>query len=83
MKRPIHGYPPLRVVVVSEHDLAEAQAFVVGCECCRPDAVLSFDYLLDAVTGCDPLATEYFMSRCACCPRCFGKIAEKTLVVAA
>ena len=83
MERPIRGYSPLKVVVVSEQDLAEAQAFVVGCEYCRPDAVLSFDYLLDAVTGYDPMATEYFMSRCAFCPRCYGKISEKTLVVAA
>jgi hypothetical protein len=55
---------------------------VVACECCATGAGISFDYVLDAVTGCDPGITEYVMSHPAKCPRCSGEVTEKTLVIA-
>src|SRR5436190_11701229 len=76
--------PPLEetnVVLVDERQLQEAQACIIACESCSEGAEISFDYLLDAVSGCDPSTTEYLMSHPVQCPRCFRKVTEKTLVV--
>jgi len=58
-----------------------AENYVSGCYHCDDRASLPFDYVLDAITGCDPRLTEYLMSRLALCPHCKSKINEKTLVV--
>ena len=69
------------VVLVEEALLLEAQEYLSACEHCVENAALPFDYLLDAVTGCDPTITDYVMCRPAKCPACFRQITEKTLVV--
>ena len=76
--------PPIEeinVVLVDERQLQEAQACIIGCESCSDGAEISFDYLLDAVSGCDPATTEYLICRPVQCPRCFHEVTEKTLVV--
>ena len=70
------------VVLVDEGVLLEAQEYLVACEHCAANAAMTFDYLLDAVTGCDPTLTEYLMCRAARCPRCGREVTEKTQVVA-
>jgi hypothetical protein len=70
------------VVLVDESVLREAQGFVAGCGQCYPSAEMTFDYILDEVTGCDPTSTEYVLCHPAKCPRCAREITEKTLVVA-
>jgi len=78
--------PPLMqtdVVFVDEPQLKEAAQFISGCEHCAPDtAEITFDYLLDEITGCDPTVTEYVICHSARCPRCHREIVEKTLIVA-
>jgi len=67
---------------VALDDLLAAQSYVTACESCFADAQLSFDYVLDAMTGCDPTATEYLLQKPAMCPRCGSQIAPKTRIVA-
>ena len=68
------------VVLVNESLLAEAQAYISGCEQCAGNVGVPFDYILDAVTESDPTITEYVMCRAAECPRCFHEVTEKTRV---
>ncbi len=68
------------VAFVDEPMVFGAEGWVSGCERCTEAASIPFDYLLDALTGCDPRLTEYLMSRIAQCPHCGGEINEKTLV---
>jgi hypothetical protein len=70
----------LDIILVNETRLREAQQWVSGCEKCTEDAAITFDYLLDAVTGCNPTNTEYLMRRPISCPECSNPIKEKTLV---
>ena len=70
------------VVLVDEPALTAAQGFLTGCGHCVPTAEMTFDYILDEVTGCDPTATEYVLCHPARCPQCAEVITEKTLVVA-
>jgi hypothetical protein len=71
------------IVLLSESQIIEAEDFVVGCERCANHAEISFDYLLDALTGSDPSNTEYLMPRPARCPHCLCDVTEKTLVIPA
>ena len=71
----------VNVVLVDEDTLVQTQQCVAACEYCAENADITFDYLLDAVTGCDP-ATDYLMCRPANCPCCSRELTEKTLVVA-
>ena len=83
--------PRMRHITATEIDVAfvdepfvlSAEDFVSGCQNCDDSAVIPFDYVLDAMTGCDPRLTEYLMYRLGKCPRCFGEINEKTLVAVA
>ena len=68
------------VAFVDEPYVLSAEDFVSGCQSCDETALIPFDYVLDAMTGCDPRLTEYLMYRVGKCPRCFGEINEKTLV---
>lgn len=69
------------VVLVDEKVALEAEDYVDGCGACAPKrASMTFDYLLDAVTGYDPSRTEYLMRRPAECPFCGSEITEKTFV---
>jgi hypothetical protein len=78
----------LRLITALEIDVAfvdeplvfGAEEYVSSCRQCNEAAAIPFDYLLDALTGCDPRLTEYLMSRVAQCPRCSAEINEKTCV---
>jgi hypothetical protein len=70
----------LNIVLIGESTVAEAEEFLTGCEHCADNVPIALDYLLDALTGCDPQVTEYVMCRAACCPFCLSEIREKTLV---
>lgn len=70
----------VEVAFVDEPLVFGAEEYVSSCQSCNEAAAIPFDYLLDALTGCDPRLTEYLMSRIAQCPRCAGEINEKTLV---
>jgi hypothetical protein len=71
----------LEIAFIEDPLVLGAENYVSGCFHCDERASLPFDYVLDAITGCDPRLTEYLMSRLAQCPRCSSKINEKTLVV--
>jgi hypothetical protein len=75
--------PETNIELIDETMIAEAQFLIAACESCGDNAQISFDYLLDVVTRCDPTATEYLMCRPAKCPRCSGDVTEKTLVIPA
>ena len=69
------------IVLLSEALLHEAETFIAACQNCSDFAEISFDYLLDAITGCDPSLTEYVLPHPGRCPQCAHLISEKTLVV--
>ncbi len=68
------------VVLVDGRTLIEAESLISGCEHCNRDAEISFDYVLDELTGCDPTRTEYLMYRAGRCPNCRSEVTEKTLI---
>lgn len=70
------------IVLIDARVSLKAQEYLKACEQCAAHAAMPFDYLLDAVTGCDPSLTEYLMCLAGRCPSCNGEIFEKTLVVA-
>ena len=70
------------VVLVDEILLSEAEASLSGCEQCVENGEMTFDYILDSVTQCDPAVTEYVMCRPAKCPCCHHEVTEKTFIVA-
>jgi hypothetical protein len=67
------------IALVDETLVALAEEWLSACERCAENAVVSLDYVLDALTGSDP-NTEYVMRRPARCPLCLGEITEKTMV---
>ena len=69
------------IVLVDTDTVLEAQELIVGCEHCSADAEVSFDYLLDVITSCDPTVTEYVLYKTAKCPNCSREVTAKTLVV--
>ena len=70
------------VVLVDDMMVAEAEAFISGCEHCVANTETTFDYILDAVTEYDPTVTEYVLCEPAKCPRCGHEVTEKTFVAA-
>ena len=78
----------LRLITALEIDVAfvdeplvfGAEEYVSGCQHCNEAAIIPFDYVLDALTGCEARLTEYLMYRVARCPSCAAQINEKTLV---
>src|SRR5437763_13685255 len=73
---------PAPIRFVGESEVSEAQAYVTACQSCDSSAEMSFEYLLEAVIGCDSPTTQYILSRPALCPRCSGELNAKTLAVA-
>lgn len=70
------------IVFVDESTVFEAERFISGCENCAPNAAeLTFDYVLDSITGCDPTVTEYVICHPATCPRCKHEVMPKTVIV--
>ena len=70
-----------QIVLVDESVLEQAQERIAACEHCTDDAEITFDYVLDAVTGNDPTVTQYVLYSPAKCPRCFNEVNEKTLII--
>jgi len=68
------------IVFIDEPTLLEAQAYTCGCEYCSDNLEITFDYVLDAVTECDPRGTEYLLCHPATCVSCGREISEKTFV---
>ena len=69
------------VVLVNAATLHEAERLIESCEGCNPEgAEISFDNILDRVTGSDPSVTDYILEAPAKCPNCRRVILEKTLI---
>jgi len=69
------------IVLISRHQLRWAEKLIVACEVCSPRyAEISFDTILDRITGHDPAVTDYIFEAPANCPQCRRQINEKTLV---
>lgn len=75
--------PPeeMHVVLVDDSLVSQGEELITGCEKCSEMAELTFEYLLDALTGCNPAVTEYLLCRPAMCPHCRAAVTEKTLVL--
>jgi len=76
--------PPLEemtVRLVGENLRAAAQSMISGCELCCDCPEITFDCILDELTGFDPKCTEYILCRPALCPRCRKDVTERTIVL--
>jgi len=76
--------PPLEemtVRLVGENLRAAAQSMISGCDQCCDCPEITFDCILDELTGCDPKSTEYILCRPARCPRCRRDVTERTIVL--
>ena len=70
-----------RIIALSKHTVLRAQQDILGCESCTlKTAEIPFTWLLDSVSGQDPMTTDYVLSEPALCPRCRGPVYEETLV---
>jgi hypothetical protein len=70
-----------KIVFVPVATLRKAEWFIESCEHCNPEAAqIPFDYILERVTGYDPMATDYLLETPAGCPHCRREINEKTLI---
>lgn len=69
------------VWLVDEPIRAAAESMISGCEHCADCTEISFEYILDQITGCDPTSTQYLLCRPARCPRCSRDVTERTLVL--
>src|SRR5262245_10610466 len=47
------------VILIDGPTLRKAERLIEVCEGCDSDAEIPFDNILDRVTGCDPIVTEY------------------------
>ena len=71
----------LAIVLIITPVLQQAQNLIAFCEFCDSEhSEYTFDLLLDRVTGCDPIRTEYILEEPAHCPNCKREVFEKTLV---
>jgi len=76
--------PPLEemtVRLIGENLRAAAQSMISGCDQCCDCPEITFDCILDELTGCDPKSTEYILCRPARCPRCRRDVTERTIVL--
>lgn len=76
--------PPLEemmVRLVGENLRAAAQSMISGCDSCCDCPEITFDCILDELTGFDPKSTEYILCRPARCPRCRRDVTERTIVL--
>ena len=81
MTKPVaRAVEDVNIVLVGEALLSELELWLSACERCVSNAVITLDYVLDALTGADPQVTEYVMCRPTRCPTCSSQINEKTLV---
>ncbi len=70
----------ITLITVRRSTALEARSRILGCENCSEDAEIRFDWILDEVTGNRGSEVDYLLSEPLKCPRCFGEVAEKTLV---
>jgi hypothetical protein len=82
MRPDITSIQALHIALIDEATLLRAEDYLAGCERCVEDPAISFEYVLDALTGCDPVNTEYIMCRPAVCSNCSSQVTEKTLITA-
>jgi len=69
------------MVLVDVLMIEKAENSIASCEACSPNtADLSFDSVIDDLTGHDPQFTEYLLAEAARCPRCGSAVVENTLV---
>lgn len=69
------------VVLVDYAIVRTAEKLIDSCEHCNPQgAEVTFDWILDRVTRCDPMVTDYILEMPALCPCCGRRILEKTMV---
>jgi hypothetical protein len=69
------------VVLIRAGTLRQAERRIDSCEDCNAEeAQISFDWILDRITGADSKVTDYVLEEPAKCPRCRHDILEKTLV---
>ena len=67
--------PETTAVVVDAQTARTAEKEIVSCETCSPDtAEVLFDHILDSLTGCDPVSTDYVLSKPAQCPACGARL---------
>jgi hypothetical protein len=71
-----------KVILVDELTLTEAESFISGCQHCAWTSEITFDHLLDAVTGSNPIETEYVICGAPRCPSCKHEVTEDTFVLA-
>ena len=69
------------IVLVDEDILSKAEKWILACDQCSNIAELSFEQLLDSITGCNPSTTDYLMRRTVRCPCCNREVAEKSLIL--
>jgi hypothetical protein len=72
----------LKIILIDEVMLTKAESFISGCQHCAWTSEITFDHLLDAVTGSDPMATEYVIRGAPRCPSCKREVTEDTFVLA-
>ena len=77
-----HRTEELDIVLVEEATITELESCLRGCQSCASNATLVLNYLLDALTGNDPMSAEYLLARPARCPSCSSEVLEQTLVAA-
>jgi hypothetical protein len=76
-----HDKPEDQVILfIKREEIAQAERIIESCESCDTEAEVSFDSILDHVTGSDPAKTEYLLELPAKCPRCHENVVEKTRV---
>jgi hypothetical protein len=71
----------VEVVLISGETLRKAEQQIISCESCAPSfANLPFECVLDRLTACDPLSTNYLLVEGGRCPRCGELVFEHTLI---
>ena len=68
------------ILNVSAATTRKALMLILSCEACSEDAEIPFDYVLEWVTGLDPVVTGYVLGEPAKCPRCRGDVTGQSLV---
>jgi len=70
-------------IFINAATLLEAERLIQSCEGCNPhEAEITFDNILDRVTGSDPSLMDYILESPAKCPNCRREILDKTLIEA-
>ena len=82
MNRAQRRLEELKIVLVEEPTITEVESLLRGCQSCVSNATLVLNYLLDELTGYDPISAEYLLARPARCPSCASAVLEQTLVAA-